>query len=234
MVPKQCLFRRPTFWHLACCATCLGSRDNCKYHTYIHMYIPTYPHDLSRISIDCLTPASRLRRSASVWITHMSLSLIEGRTNFTIKRGRDMGGARGDQRDFPKRPMTAPKTPHGPSQKFETRGAPIIFSRGRGQKILHSGQKGAKYQPYVSSLSWSRLPQSSYIAKNLKNRLQWYKSRNFTEKTLKIWCFSGLKGVSLPSPLWVRPCLRLWFALPKRCAALALCLWCCTDRVGFF
>ena len=30
--------------------------------TYIHTYI----HDLSRISIDCLTPASRLRRSASV------------------------------------------------------------------------------------------------------------------------------------------------------------------------
>ena len=30
--------------------------------------IPTYIHDLSRISIDCLTPASRLRRSASVWI----------------------------------------------------------------------------------------------------------------------------------------------------------------------
>ena len=28
-------------------------------HTYIH-------HDLSRISIDCLTPDSRLRRSASV------------------------------------------------------------------------------------------------------------------------------------------------------------------------
>ena len=28
--------------------------------------VGTYPHDLSRISIDCLTPASRLRRSASV------------------------------------------------------------------------------------------------------------------------------------------------------------------------
>ena len=28
--------------------------------------IPTYIHDRSRISIDCLTPASRLRRSASV------------------------------------------------------------------------------------------------------------------------------------------------------------------------
>ena len=64
MVPKQCPFRRPTFWYLVCCATCLGSRDNSKYLTYI----PTYIHDLTRISIDCLTPASRLRRSASVWI----------------------------------------------------------------------------------------------------------------------------------------------------------------------
>ena len=34
----------------------------------IHTYPPTYIHDPSRISIDCLTPASRLRRSASVWI----------------------------------------------------------------------------------------------------------------------------------------------------------------------
>ena len=32
----------------------------------IHTYICTYIHDLTRISIDCLTPASRLRRSASV------------------------------------------------------------------------------------------------------------------------------------------------------------------------
>ena len=63
MVPKQCPFPRPTFWYLVCCATCLGSRDNSKYHTHIHTYI----HDLTRISIDCLTPASRLRRSASVW-----------------------------------------------------------------------------------------------------------------------------------------------------------------------
>ena len=36
-------------------------------HTHIHTYIQyTYIHDPSRISIDCLTPASRLRRSASV------------------------------------------------------------------------------------------------------------------------------------------------------------------------
>ena len=44
---QQCPFRRPTFWYLACCATCLGSRDNFKYHTriHIHIYIPiTHPH----------------------------------------------------------------------------------------------------------------------------------------------------------------------------------------------
>ena len=72
MVPKQCPFRRPTFWYLVCCATCLGSRDNSKYHTYI----PTYIHDLTRISIDCLTPASRLRRSASVWTIRLTSMLI--------------------------------------------------------------------------------------------------------------------------------------------------------------
>ena len=60
MVPKQCPFRRPTIWYLVYCATCLGSRDNSKYHTYTHTY--EYIHDPSRISIDCLTPASRLRR----------------------------------------------------------------------------------------------------------------------------------------------------------------------------
>ena len=32
----------------------------------IHTHPPTHIHDPSRISIDCLTPASRLRRSASV------------------------------------------------------------------------------------------------------------------------------------------------------------------------
>ena len=30
-------------------------------HTYPHTHLPTYIHDLTRISIDCLTPASRLR-----------------------------------------------------------------------------------------------------------------------------------------------------------------------------
>ena len=34
---------------------------------YLSIYLPTHIHDPSRISIDCLTPASRLRRSASVW-----------------------------------------------------------------------------------------------------------------------------------------------------------------------
>ena len=42
MVPKQCPFRRPTIWYLVYCATCLGSRDNSKYHTHPHTYIPTY------------------------------------------------------------------------------------------------------------------------------------------------------------------------------------------------
>ena len=44
MVPKQCPFRRPTFWYLVCCATCLGSRDNSKYHTYLPTYPPTHIH----------------------------------------------------------------------------------------------------------------------------------------------------------------------------------------------
>ena len=66
MVPKQCPLLRSTFWYLICCATCFGSRDNSKYHTYPPTHPPTHIHDLTRISIDCLTPASRLRRSASV------------------------------------------------------------------------------------------------------------------------------------------------------------------------
>ena len=37
-VPKQCPFRRSTFWYLICCATCLGSRDNSKYHSYPHTW----------------------------------------------------------------------------------------------------------------------------------------------------------------------------------------------------
>ena len=40
-VPKQCPFRIPTFWCLVCCTTCIGSRDNSKYHTYPHTYIHT-------------------------------------------------------------------------------------------------------------------------------------------------------------------------------------------------
>ena len=42
VLPKQCPFRRPTFWYFVCCATCLGSRDNSKYHTHIHTYILTW------------------------------------------------------------------------------------------------------------------------------------------------------------------------------------------------
>ena len=49
---------------------------------------------------------------------------------------------------------------------------------------------------YVSSLSSCRLLHSSHRAKGFKkkNRLQRCKSRNFTEETMKIWCFSGPKG----------------------------------------
>ena len=69
MVPKQCPLLRYTFWYLICCAACFGSRDNSKYHTN---HLPSHPqtyalHDRDRIFFDCLTPASRLRRSASVW-----------------------------------------------------------------------------------------------------------------------------------------------------------------------
>ena len=41
MVPKQCPFRRPTIWYLVYCATCFGSRDNSKYHTYPPTHPPT-------------------------------------------------------------------------------------------------------------------------------------------------------------------------------------------------
>ena len=66
MVPKQCPFRRPTFWHLVCCATCLGSRDNSKYHsqshtvyTYIPTYIPTWPKsDFHRLFDSGLAPSA--------------------------------------------------------------------------------------------------------------------------------------------------------------------------------
>ena len=33
----------PKFWYLICCATCLGSRDNSKYHTYT---LHSHPHTL--------------------------------------------------------------------------------------------------------------------------------------------------------------------------------------------
>ena len=67
MVPKQCPLLRPTFWYLICCATCLGSRDNSKYHTIPRQATTQIPtsDDRDRIFIDCSTLASRLRRSAS-------------------------------------------------------------------------------------------------------------------------------------------------------------------------
>ena len=63
MVPKQCPLLRSTFWYLICCAACFGT---------IHTHLPSHPqtyvlHDRDRIFFDCSTPASRLRRSASVW-----------------------------------------------------------------------------------------------------------------------------------------------------------------------
>ena len=42
MVRKQCPLLRPTFWYLICCATCLGSRDNSKYHTDSTTHIGTH------------------------------------------------------------------------------------------------------------------------------------------------------------------------------------------------
>ena len=58
-----------------------------------------------------------------------------------------------------------------------------------------------KNQLNVSYLPCCRLPQSSHIAKSLKNRLQRCKSRNLTEETLKILCFSGPKGDGPLAPL---------------------------------
>ena len=49
-------------------------------------YIHTYIHDLTRISIDCLTLASRLRRSASVWINVNFQQLQESIISQTTKK----------------------------------------------------------------------------------------------------------------------------------------------------
>ena len=38
---KQCPLLRSTFWYHICCATCFGSRDNSKYHTYQLTQPPT-------------------------------------------------------------------------------------------------------------------------------------------------------------------------------------------------
>ena len=81
------------------------------------------------------------------------------------------------------------------------RGAPRIFSRGSIIFSIYSGQQGAKNQPYVSSQAYCRLPQSSHIAKSLKNRLQKCKSRKLTEETLKIVFFrSQERGRATPPP----------------------------------
>ena len=76
MVPKQCLFPRPTFWYLACCATCLDSRDNSKYHTHTHTHTPTYPHtwpksDFHRLFDSGFAPSAlslRLNKSFSKYV----------------------------------------------------------------------------------------------------------------------------------------------------------------------
>ena len=47
---KQCPFRRPTFWYLICCSTCLGSRDNSKYHTQPPTFPPTYIGESAHIT----------------------------------------------------------------------------------------------------------------------------------------------------------------------------------------
>ena len=56
-------------------AKCSRSWDILEKHTYIHTYIHTNKHDLSPFSIACWTPASRLRRSASVWTRSVSISI---------------------------------------------------------------------------------------------------------------------------------------------------------------
>ena len=43
----------------------------------IHTQPPTYLHDRDRIFIDCLTPAKRLRRSASVWTHNRMHGMIQ-------------------------------------------------------------------------------------------------------------------------------------------------------------
>ena len=85
MVPKQCPLLRSTFWYLICCATCFSSRDNSKNHTGIHTHLPSHPqtyvlHERDRIFIDCSTPASRLRRSASIWTRDGMPGMIQSGT----------------------------------------------------------------------------------------------------------------------------------------------------------
>ena len=75
--------------------------------------------------------------------------------------------------------------------------------------FLYNGQKSAKNQPYVSPLSYSRLPQSCHIAKSLKNKLQRCKSRNLTEETLKKIAFFQVRRGPAPSPPRCAPATSL-------------------------
>ena len=73
MVPKQCPFRRPTFWYLVCCATCLGSRDNSKYHTCPH----TWPKsDFHRLFDSGFAPSAlSLRLNHRIYCQHWGIDV---------------------------------------------------------------------------------------------------------------------------------------------------------------
>ena len=103
LVPKQCPRLRPIIWYLFCCARCLGSQDIVQNHTHIHTYIDTYIHTYIhtymtqlRVSsdIDCLTPASRLRRSASVWITTIVDDVTSRRRRLSCLRRQNCANGR--------------------------------------------------------------------------------------------------------------------------------------------
>ena len=67
-----------------------------------------------------------------------------------------------------------------------SRGAPSISQGGGGFFPCIVTSRVRKNELYVSYLPCCRLPQSSHIAKNIKNRLQRCKLRNLTKETLKI------------------------------------------------
>ena len=54
----QCPFRRPIFWYLVCCATCLGSQHNSKYHTYPPAYIHTWQTDFHQLFDSGFVPSA--------------------------------------------------------------------------------------------------------------------------------------------------------------------------------